>query len=128
MPKQRQYKALQLNEAWYVVEGHTVYLFLWEGDQLQGALLALLIGQGLDAKKSGICIAISHTTPALVAASLLKISSQPCPSPEKLLVRKNLIGAEKWDWVLPDDLFFASYASRALALEDAHALCKKLKF
>jgi len=28
---------------------------------------------------------------------------------------------------LPDDLFVASYASRALALGDAHALCKILE-
>lgn len=123
----RQYKALQLNEAWYVVEGHTVYLFLWEGDQLQQALSALLISQGLTAKNEGICIEIPHATPDLVAASLLNISSQPCPSPEKLLMRRNVMDAEKWDWVLSDDLFFASYASRALALEEAHALCKKLK-
>lgn len=121
---QRQYKALQLDNAWYVVEGHTVYLFLWQGDQLQEALSVLLISQGLNAKNGGMCVEISDTTLDLVASSLLKISAQPCPSPEKIIQRRHVGAPEKWDWVLPDELFFASYASRALALEEAHELCK----
>lgn len=123
---QRQYKALQLKEAWHVVEGHTVYLFLWESDPVQEAIATLLISQGLEAKNSGVAIEISHTTLNLVATSLLKISAQPCPSPDKIIQRSQVKNYEKWDWVLPDDLFFGSYASRALALEDAHALCQGL--
>ena len=123
---QRQYKALKLNEAWYLVEGQTVYLFTWEGDQVQGALAVLLRSQGLEARNAGICVRISNTTLKLVATSLLKISAQPCPSPDRIIQRKNVKNHEKWDWVLPDELFAASYASRALALEEAHAICQKL--
>lgn len=125
---QRQYKALQLNEDWYVVEGHTVYLFIWESDQVQNALSALLKAQGLKAENNGICIRITHATSDLVAASCCRIGSQPCPSPDKIMERRQVGEPEKWDWVLPDDLFFASYASRALALEEAHALCQRVKF
>ena len=125
---QRQYKALQLNETCYVVEGHTVCLFIWESDQVQRALSTLLKAQGLQAESNGICIRITHTTPDLVAASFCKISSEPCPSPDRIMERRQVGESEKWDWVLPDDLFFASYASRALALEEAHALCQRLKF
>ena len=125
---QRQYKALQLNEDWYVVEGHTVYLFTWEGDQVQNALSALLKAEGLQAESNGICIRITHATSDLVAASFCRIGSQPCPSPDKIMERRRAGEPEKWDWVLPDDLFFASYASRVLALEEAHALCQRLKF
>ena len=124
----RQYKTLQLKTSWYVVEGHTVYLFIWESDQVQKALSVLLNAQGLKAENNGICIRITHTSPDLVAASLSKISSQPCPSPDKIMERRQAGESEKWDWVLPDDLFFASFASRALALEEAHALCQRLKF
>lgn len=125
---QRQYKALQLNEDWYVVEGHTVYLFIWESDQVQNALSALLKAQGLKAENNGICIRITHATPDLVAASFCRIASQPCPSPDKIMERRQVGEPEKWDWILPDDLFFASYASRVLALEEAHALCQRVKF
>ena len=121
---QRQYKAMQLNEARYVVEGHTVYLFLWEGDQVQTALSVLLKSQGLAAENTGICIRITHTTQELVTEYLFNIGAQPCPSPEKIIDRKLVGDAEKWDWVLPDDLLFSGYASRALALEEAHAFCQ----
>lgn len=125
---QRQYKALQLNEAFYFVEGHTVYLFIWQGDQVQMALSVLLKLHGLDAENNGIWIQIKRTSLALVIASFMEISSQPCPSPNKVMERKQIRDHEKWDWVLPDDLFAASYASRALALEEAHALCQNLNF
>lgn len=123
---QRQYKALKLEDNRFVVEGHTVYLFLWEGDQLQAALAVLLRSRGLDASNMGICIEIAHATREMVEQRLLEISAQPCPMADALIPRRNVSGSEKWDWVLPDDLFMASYASRALALEEAHALCKIL--
>lgn len=123
---QRQYKALQLANNRFVVEGHTVYLFLWEGDQLQNALSVLLRSCGLDAKNIGICIEISHTTRALVEKRILEISAHPCPEPAAVIQRKDVNDLEKWDWILPDELFLTGYASRALALSDAHALCKSL--
>lgn len=123
---QRQYKALQLENNRFVVEGHKVYLFLWEGDQLQEALTILLRSCGLDAANAGICIEVSHTTLSLVQQRLLEIGAQPCPSANAIIQRKDVGISEKWDWVLPDDLFLLSYASRALALTEAHALCKTL--
>ena len=124
---QRQFKALKLDNNRFVIDGHTVYLFVWEGDQLQSALVVLLRSFGLDAKNSGICIEISHATRELVEQRLLEISAQPCPTADSIVRRRDVTGSEKWDWVLPDDLFVASYASRALALEEAHALCKILR-
>ena len=121
---QRQYEALQLNMAWYVVEGHAIFLFLWESDQVQEAISLLLTSQGLAATNIGVCIHIKQTSLDLLRGCLLRLSTQPCPSPDKILERSHVGNPEKWDWVLPDDLFFASYASRALALEEAHELCK----
>ena len=124
---QRQYKALQLNKTWCVVEGHTVYLFVWEGDQVQKALSAMLRSRGLVATNSGICIEITHTTLALVADCLLKTGAQPCPAPGQIVERKDVCDREKWDWVLPDDLLVASYASRSLAIDEAHGLCQNIR-
>ena len=124
---QRQYKTMQLGEVLCFSEGHTVYLFLWESDQVQQAMSVLLISQGLAAKNNGICIEVTHSTPELVAKCLLTIGSLPCPPAGKIIERRQVGEVEKWDWVLPDDLFFASYASRALALNEAYAMCKQLK-
>lgn len=121
---QRQYKALGLDETWYVVEGHTVYLFLWQGDLFQDALSALLGHQGLEADNGGICIQIAHTTPDSIAKCFQRINAQPCPPPDEIVARRDVQNPEKWDWVLPDDMCIASYASRALGLEEAHAWCR----
>jgi ATP-dependent helicase Lhr and Lhr-like helicase len=122
----RQYQALQLDRNWLVAEGHKVYLFLWEGDRLQEALVVLLQHLGLKAGNVGICIEILKTSEELVEKALLEIARQPCPAVDALLQREDAKDFEKWDWVLPDDLFVTSYASRALALEEAHALCQRL--
>lgn len=124
---QRQYMALHLSETWSIVEGHTVYLFLWQGDRLQTALAALLLNEGQHAENDGICIVVKHTSPDLVKDALAKIADKPCPRPDEIFTRKQATDTEKWDWVLPDALFLTSYASRALALEDAHAMCKSLQ-
>jgi ATP-dependent Lhr-like helicase len=124
---QKQYQLLQLDQKRCIVEGDTVYLFLWEGDLIQSALAALLVHEGQQAEHWGICIAVKHTTPELVTSALATIANKPCPQPNEIITRKQMNDPEKWDWVLPDDLAIASYASRTLALKDAHAMCKSLR-
>jgi hypothetical protein len=94
---------------------------------VQAALAVLLINQGKQAEDNGICVEVRHTTPDALADALAHIADQPCPPPEQILTRNQVRNPEKWDWVLPDNLFLASFASRALALEEAHALCKNLQ-
>ena len=124
---QRQYKTLHLAGTCYVVEGPTVYLFLWQGDSVQEAFAVLLANQGQHARNGGVCIEIKHTTLDALSAALALIADQPCPLPEQILQRKQIANEEKWDWVLPDDLFLTGVASRGLALVEAHALCKSFQ-
>lgn len=125
---QRQYQTLQLDATHHVVEGTTVYLLVWDGDATQQALAVLLRSQGLAASNQKIAIEIKHTTVQLVADAMQKISSQPCPSPEAILQKTDLTSAEKWDWVLPDDLLLTSYASRALSFPEAYEVCQGFQF
>lgn len=120
----QQYLNLQLNCVPYVVEGDAVYLFVWQGDVQQNALAALLISQGLQARNEGLCITVKQATLAMVTAAMAQVAAQPCPTAAQILTRQDVPNTEKWDWVLPDDLLLAGYASRALALQEAHALCK----
>ena len=124
---QQQYAALQLAETLSVVEGQTIHLFLWCGDRVQSALAALLMNAGVRAGNAGICLSVKYTTPALLANAWTKICTQPCPQAEQILTRQQVADSEKWDWILPDDLFLASYASRAFALEEAYELCTNLR-
>jgi ATP-dependent helicase Lhr and Lhr-like helicase len=63
----------------------------------------------------------------VVASTLTKIADAPCPLPGIVLTRMQVANFEKWDWVLPDDLYLASCASRALAIEEAYELCKNIR-
>jgi ATP-dependent Lhr-like helicase len=118
-----QYLNLQLVREFCVMEGDTVYLFLWQGDVVQNSLVALLNHQGLQARNEGICIAVKHASLAMVTLAIAQVAAQPCPSAAQLFTRKDVPNTEKWDWVLPDELFLAGHTSRALDLEAAHALC-----
>ena len=120
----KQYLHLQLDHLPWVEEGGSVYLFLWRGDALQEALVVLLQHQGLQASNEGICLVIKRATHAEVMAAIGQIAAQPCPPAADILSRKNVRNSEKWDWVLSDELFFASYASRALALKEAVIWCQ----
>ncbi len=124
---QRQYLALKLNDTAYVVEGPTVYLFLWQGDLIQETLAVLLRQHGLAASNGGICIKIAHTTLARVTQVLTHISQHPCPTPAEALEGQSVPDVEKWDWVLPNDLFLDGYASRSLSLQAAYTLLQGLR-
>jgi ATP-dependent Lhr-like helicase len=119
----RQYRDLQLADCTQVIEGKSIYLFLWRGDAVQNGVVALLQHHGLDAENWGICVAIKKTGPTQLAAVLQAIATSPCPRPEQVLNRKAIGNPEKWDWALPDCLFYASFASRQLDLAGAHACC-----
>lgn len=123
----RQYKALQLATQYCVSEGSCVYLFLWSGDQIQDALVALLINECQQAENNGICITVKNTNCETVKSSLKIIAGKTCPSANEIIIRKHVTDIEKWDLVLPDDLFLTSYASRELDLDGAHALCQHLE-
>ena len=125
---QKQYTELQLGQTNIVVEGGTLHLFLWQGDQIQDSMVALLAHEGLSAESDGICISIKHASSTALAETMKKIASKACPSPSEVVSRKQALSPEKWDWVLPDDLFIAGYASRALAIEEAHLLCRSFAF
>ncbi len=122
----QQFKALALTEKHWVAAGTSVYLFLWQGDRMQGALAFLLRAQGIAAENLGICLKFSRATVAQAVEALAEIAAHPGPAPGEVLNRKALGSPEKWDWALPDRLFYASFASRRLDLQGAHGTCSVL--
>jgi ATP-dependent Lhr-like helicase len=119
----KQYHELGLHTRTQVEEGRNVSLYLWHGDAVQDGLVALLSRHGLNAENHGICIDVSCTNQARLTAVLQAIAAAPCPPADQLLNRQNIGNPEKWDWALPDRLFYASYASSRLDLVGAHAWC-----
>ncbi len=122
----RQYRDLALDKNSLVIEGSSGYLFLWRGDRIQDALAALFKSVGLKAENQGICVKILSCTGLMIINALSKIGENPCPKPAEILSRKKMGSPEKWDWTLPDDLFYDNFASSQLELAGAHALCCEL--
>lgn len=120
------YQALGLPADAVVPFGTGVQIFLWRGDWVQNALAALLQRHRLRAENIGICLSIERTTPQRVMRALHDIAAEPAPDPAELLDRQNLQRMEKWDWALPDRLFFASYAATRFDLEGAMTACRSL--
>ncbi len=122
----KQYLNLKLDREFCVVEGDTIYLFVWQSDVVQNSLAALLNHHGLQARNEGICITVKNSSLTMVSWGIAQVAAQPCPTSAQLFTRKDVPNTEKWDWVLPDELFLAGHRSRALDLEAAHALCIQL--
>jgi hypothetical protein len=115
----RHYAALRLAEMALIMEGRTAYLFAWRGDATQDALVWLLRAHGLTAENIGVCVRVRGTTAITVGDALAEIAAAPLPAPADILKRQEIGTPEKWDWALPDRLFFDSFASRRLNLGDA---------
>ncbi|WP_186408974.1 hypothetical protein [Candidatus Accumulibacter aalborgensis] len=117
---------LGLDARHLIAEGRTVYLFAWRGDATQDALACLLRARGLPAENMGICLRIGSTTEAEVGDTLAAIATAPLPDPADILQRQEIGTPEKWDWALPDRLFFDSFASRRLNLAAARDLASRV--
>ena len=122
----KQFAAMDLDIQTMAKAGSAVNLFLWRGDRVQNAVAALFRQRGLAAENCGICLTIERTTPSMVAQMLREIAAAPAPDPAELLNRTELQRTEKWDWVLPDRLFFANYAASRFDLAGAIEACAAL--
>jgi len=79
--------------------------------------------RGLKAENQGICIEVNRSDIPRLTALLQELAASPCPTPEQLLSRQAIGNPEKWDWMLPDRLFYDSFASTRLYLAGSHAWC-----
>lgn len=122
----KRYQILGLNASTLVSHGASVNIFLWRGDRVQDALAALIRSRGLSAENHGICVTVKRTTLSEISQVLQDIVASPPSNPAELLNRQDLHGAEKWDWALPDRLFFANYAAGRFDLTGAIEACGEL--
>ncbi len=116
----RLFRELSLAENLIVPDGQSVMLFPWRGDAIQDSIAALLCAKGLDASNLGIAIEIKKASLEQITTILNEIAIAQCPQPAQILNRKSLGNPEKWDWVLPDRLFYDNFASRRIDLAGGH--------
>lgn len=120
------FSGLGLAETALITEGKTTYLFTWRGDATQEALVYLLNARGVVAANAGVCLKIYGSTEAKISDALAIIAESDLPEAAEILNRKALVCPEKWDWALPDLLFFESFAASRLDLAAAKDLVMKI--
>lgn len=120
------FAGLALGETVLITEGKTSYLFTWRGDATQEALAYLLRAQGVIAANAGVCLKIYGSSRREISDVLRRIAESDLPEAGKILDRAALGCPEKWDWALPDRLFFDSFAASSLDLPSAHELTQTL--
>jgi ATP-dependent Lhr-like helicase len=108
------YKRLCCDESWIRQAGNQTELFLWKGDRIQYTLLLMLESKGFKCTNEGLYISLTNTTIGDVVTSLEEILHSQPPDTMKLAARVKRIAHHKWDPLLPDDLYYASFASENL--------------
>lgn len=99
--------------------GRGVYVFTWRGDCANETLALILAHRGLRAQNDGLAIEVEDSRVERVLAALHEIANDPPPDALALASTVENRWRRKWDWVLPERLLSASYASGELDVPGA---------
>jgi ATP-dependent helicase Lhr and Lhr-like helicase len=113
-----------LSQKHWFVEGNSVLMLTWRGDWANDTLSLLLTAKGLATSNEGIALRVSSVDEVRLKALLHEIADLPTFSIDDLHLKPEHVIREKWDWVLPDSLRLASFASSTLDLTGAHNIAR----
>lgn len=116
------FKAANLENKQWSVDGDSILLFGWHGDATHDALALLLTARGMQTSNEGAAIRIFSADQERLLRSLQEIGSGPSPRIVDLKIKPQDTIREKWDWALPEDLRLRSFASAQLDLLGAQRL------
>ena len=117
----RFYEQASLASTALLEDGSGTLLVSWRSDWLNEALALMLTQRGITSTSEGLAIALSDATPRHVEAALHAIVAEGAPTPSDLLRNAHIPDRAKWDWALPDDLKWKSFASLYLDIDGAMA-------
>ena len=104
-------------------------LLTWLGDSTNEALTAMLQSRGYVANADGPGLEVHKASHSIdqVIRDLVDVASGESLSLETLLAGAQNLQREKWDWSLPEQLLFKTYASLRLNLDEVIAWAQSLK-
>lgn len=120
------YRTAQLEQKRLIPDGSSILLLTWQGDWTQDALALLLTARGLHASNEGVALRVSSADINQVGRVLTEIAQGPTPTVNDLKLKPEHAIKEKWDWVLPDELLLASFASSEIDLAGAQNAATEL--
>jgi ATP-dependent Lhr-like helicase len=115
------FRRLDLDASWIRQAGSHVQLLLWKGDRIQDTLLLILQARGFMGLNEGICISLTNTTVGEVVVGVGEILLAGPVDVMELAATVQTKIRQKWDYLLPDDLLNASFASENLDVSGALA-------
>jgi ATP-dependent Lhr-like helicase len=115
-----------LGQKQWFVEGNSLLVLTWRGDWTNDALALLLTAKGLATSNEGVALRVSSVDHPKLKSVLEEIAALPQVSIEDLRLKPEHVIREKWDWVLPDSLRLASFASSVLDIKGARTTAREL--
>jgi len=110
---------------WFA-EGASILILSWWGDWANDALALLLTAKGLETTNEGIALRVASGDELRLKTTLEQIAITPSISIDDLHLKPGEVIREKWDWVLPDPMRLASFASSTLDLAGAQSIAREL--
>lgn len=120
------WRRMRLDETRMVACGNDTVVFPWVGDRALGTLVAALAGLGVAASLDGPALTLPRTTVNEAQAAFVCLADTPPPDAIELARHVDNRIAEKWDWVLDDELSAAAYAARSLDVPTAWEVVTRL--
>jgi ATP-dependent helicase Lhr and Lhr-like helicase len=115
-----------LGQKQWFVEGNSLLVLTWRGDWTNDALALMLTAKGLATSNEGVALRVSSVDHLKLKSVLEEVAALPQISIEDLRLKPEHVIREKWDWVLPDSLRLASFASSVLDIKGAHTTAQEL--
>ena len=108
------YARLGLNHTWLLQMGADVEIVLWRGDAVNDTLLLMLLARGLRSMNDGVAVCVKDASVDKVREVLEAFRTEGAVDPLALASTVLNKVREKWDYLLPEDLLNASFASANL--------------
>lgn len=120
------FRDANLSEKRWFTEGSGILILTWRGDLVNDALSLFLTAKGLATSNEGVALRVSTTDEIRLRHVLNELVASSQMPLDQLRLKPEHIVREKWDWVLPDSLRLASFASSHLDLLGALELAREL--
>jgi ATP-dependent Lhr-like helicase len=108
------YARLGLNQSWLLQMGADVEIVLWRGDAVNDTLLLMLLARGLRSMNDGVAVCVKDASVDNVREVLEAFRTEGAVDPLALASTVLNKVREKWDYLLPEELLNASFASANL--------------
>ncbi|MBL0210841.1 MAG: DEAD/DEAH box helicase [Holophagaceae bacterium] len=108
---------LELLNLRFITLGRTTHILHWSGNAEANTLALWLTAKGLKASPEGVSVAVMDADPSDVQKWVEAFATDPGMSAEDLAATVVNKTVEKWDYLLPEGLLNANYASMFLAFE-----------